>query len=217
MIRLRLGFILGGAVAMLACSNVAALAGFVNTFPLSLPTADQGLDGGWYKGNTCSDCSYTQKSAGAAAELALTGSSHITLQQEFTLTGTAPLDLSYTLTANNGNSFTFETIFTDLTHGGSGPVTAVHTTAGSFVDVVNSSGSPASFRSGDHIEVQFELLAHGSEEDRSHPDVTISRVSLVAAPGPIPGAGLFSYVALGLIGLGSMGWKRFRQPVVSLS
>jgi hypothetical protein len=40
-------------------------------------------------------CSFTQQSAGAAAELALTGSSHIILQQEFTLTGTALLNLSY--------------------------------------------------------------------------------------------------------------------------
>jgi hypothetical protein len=31
------------------------------------------------------------------------------------------------------------------------------------------------------------------------------------APGPIPGAGLLSYLALGLLGLGSLGWKRFRQ------
>jgi len=31
------------------------------------------------------------------------------------------------------------------------------------------------------------------------------------APGPIPGAGLLSYLALGLLGLSSVGWKRFRQ------
>jgi hypothetical protein len=30
------------------------------------------------------------------------------------------------------------------------------------------------------------------------------------APGPIPGAGLLSYLALGLMGLGSLGWKRLR-------
>jgi hypothetical protein len=33
----------------------------------------------------------------------------------------------------------------------------------------------------------------------------------VAAPGPIPGAGFLSYIALGLLSLGSMGWKRLRQ------
>jgi hypothetical protein len=31
-----------------------------------------------------------------------------------------------------------------------------------------------------------------------------------AAPGPIPGAGMLSYIAIGLLGLGSIGWKRLR-------
>jgi hypothetical protein len=31
------------------------------------------------------------------------------------------------------------------------------------------------------------------------------------APGPIPGAGLLSYIALGILGLGSIGWKRLRM------
>jgi hypothetical protein len=32
-----------------------------------------------------------------------------------------------------------------------------------------------------------------------------------ASPGPIPGAGFLSYVALGLLGVGSAGWKRWRR------
>jgi hypothetical protein len=39
----------------------------------------------------------------------------------------------------------------------------------------------------------------------------ISNVSVEAAPGPIPGAGLLSYIALGLFGLGSAGFKRWRR------
>jgi hypothetical protein len=31
------------------------------------------------------------------------------------------------------------------------------------------------------------------------------------APGPIPGAGMLSYVAIGLVGLGTAGWKRWRR------
>ena len=38
--------------------------------------------------------------------------------------------------------------------------------------------------------------------------------SVSPAPGPIPGAGLLSYIALGILGLGSMGWKRLRMRSV---
>jgi hypothetical protein len=36
-------------------------------------------------------------------------------------------------------------------------------------------------------------------------------VATNAASGPIPGAGLLSYLALGAIGLGTAAWKRFRK------
>jgi hypothetical protein len=35
-------------------------------------------------------------------------------------------------------------------------------------------------------------------------------VEVSATPGPIPGSGFLSYIALGLLGLGSLGWKRLR-------
>jgi hypothetical protein len=44
----------------------------------------------------------------------------------------------------------------------------------------------------------------GNPNDR----INIADVSVTPAPGPIPGAGLLSYVAVGLLGLGSIGWKR---------
>jgi hypothetical protein len=40
------------------------------------------------------------------------------------------------------------------------------------------------------------------------------RLELSQAPGPIPGAGLLSYIALALLGLGSAAWKRLRPQVV---
>ena len=45
-------------------------------------------------------------------------------------------------------------------------------------------------------------------------DTLIAELSVNAAPGPIPGAGLLSYLALGTFGLGSAGWKRLRMRSV---
>ena len=39
-------------------------------------------------------------------------------------------------------------------------------------------------------------------------DIQVNEVN--AAPGPIPGAGLLSYIALGLFGVGSVGWRWLR-------
>jgi hypothetical protein len=45
-------------------------------------------------------------------------------------------------------------------------------------------------------------------------NVPIDAPSIQAAPGPIPGAGLLSYLPLGILGVGSMGWKRLRMRSV---
>ncbi len=44
-------------------------------------------------------------------------------------------------------------------------------------------------------------------------DAVAFEFNLVAAPGPIPGAGLLSYIALGVLGLGSAAWRRYRHAV----
>jgi hypothetical protein len=36
-------------------------------------------------------------------------------------------------------------------------------------------------------------------------------IATLPAPGPIPGAGLLSYLALAILGLGSIRWKRLRK------
>jgi MYXO-CTERM domain-containing protein len=41
--------------------------------------------------------------------------------------------------------------------------------------------------------------------------VTVLAQTPRAAPGPIPDAGVLSYAALGLVGLGAAGWKRWRR------
>jgi hypothetical protein len=46
-------------------------------------------------------------------------------------------------------------------------------------------------------------------------DIQVNEVS--AAPGPIPGAGLLSYIALGLLGVGSVGWKRLNKRCAELA
>jgi MYXO-CTERM domain-containing protein len=43
--------------------------------------------------------------------------------------------------------------------------------------------------------------------------IVVSVVPTVAVPssGPLPGSGMLSYAALGLVGLGAAGWKRWRR------
>jgi hypothetical protein len=41
-------------------------------------------------------------------------------------------------------------------------------------------------------------------------DDTFTAVDITAAPGPPPGSGLLSYIALAMLGLGSAAWKRLR-------
>jgi hypothetical protein len=47
--------------------------------------------------------------------------------------------------------------------------------------------------------------------------VTFADVTLVAAPGPIPGAGLLSYLAIGALGIISVGWKRLNKGGAKLA
>jgi hypothetical protein len=49
-----------------------------------------------------------------------------------------------------------------------------------------------------------------------HSDLTFALYDnqLQPAPGPIPGAGLLSYIALGLLGVGSAAWKRLQMRSV---
>jgi hypothetical protein len=65
------------------------------------------------------------------------------------------------------------------------------------------------FQSGGPAVFEF-LFPAGTPLMDGHLFVADVSVQAVAAPGPIPGAGLLSYIALGLIGLGSYGWKRLR-------
>jgi hypothetical protein len=47
---------------------------------------------------------------------------------------------------------------------------------------------------------------------RDDPDfLGLTQIEVSAAPGPIPGAGLLSYLALGLLGVGSAGWKKLAR------
>jgi hypothetical protein len=65
-------------------------------------------------------------------------------------------------------------------------------------------------------EIAVVVIAPGSGNTAAGlPESGVTEIaSAVAAPGPIPGAGLLSYVALGLLGLGSAGWNRWRHRSV---
>jgi hypothetical protein len=51
---------------------------------------------------------------------------------------------------------------------------------------------------GDHLDLTFALYDN----------------QLQPATGPIPGAGLLSYIALGLLGVESAAWKRLQMRVI---
>jgi hypothetical protein len=59
------------------------------------------------------------------------------------------------------------------------------------------------------VDILLQFSGNSGNQCIGLDDVSIELVRL-AVPGPIPGAGLLSYIALGLLGLGSYGWKRLR-------
>jgi hypothetical protein len=65
------------------------------------------------------------------------------------------------------------------------------------------------FLSGGTAEFEF-LVPTTNPLDQGHLLFADVSVAAVAAPGPIPGTGLLSYLALGFLGLGSLGWKRLQ-------
>jgi hypothetical protein len=73
---------------------------------------------------------------------------------------------------------------------------------------VSNGGGGTSF-----LDISVMPLANSNGVQAGNGKVEISFVS--AAPGPIPGAGLLSYLTLGLLGLGSYGWKRLRVSAVA--
>ena len=132
------------------------------------------------------------------------------------LSANTTYDLQFTL-SNPVNSFTFAPVvvngpfqvnsnqlvpgfsilaLTPIPPTGGQPITGAGTFAYSFA-------TPQSFTS----ITLFFVFAGNPLVPHS---VDLSNVTITSAPGSIPGTGLLSYLALGLLGLGSYGWKRLR-------
>jgi hypothetical protein len=56
--------------------------------------------------------------------------------------------------------------------------------------------------------LSYSFVGHGGG---GAGELSATYTNVSAAPGPIPGAGLLSYIALAMLGLGSAGWKRWRR------
>jgi hypothetical protein len=143
------------------------------------------------------------------ADFSATGNVNGGIIQIFSLPGTyfsfsSPFTLTYTL--SNGTfpaRFTFDAQVLDTTTNTSlGFSGSTGSANGNYSLTFNAPSGAA-----DLLKLQFTdtPTVNGTQS------TTLGAVNLTTAdpaPGPIPGAGFLSYIALGLLGLGSFGWKR---------
>jgi hypothetical protein len=132
----------------------------------------------------------------------------------FLITGTSPLTATNTLPIGAGDTFTlawatangtFADTLTEQT------VSSTGTLPGAFEMIATGNVSCSGVCAPSLTSSPTELAFTFNQTSPLVGSASFSYSTVNAAPGPIPGAGLLSYIALGLMGLGSMGWKKLRQ------
>jgi probable HAF family extracellular repeat protein len=68
----------------------------------------------------------------------------------------------------------------------------------------------ASFTEAYGINDNGQIVGFYEDANGHDHGFSVNAADLGAAPGPVPGSGLLSFFAIGLLGLGSYGWKRLR-------